>query len=282
MKNIKEVIQRYKENSDFKRAFDKVVFSHLNEEYPDSNKNEKLKAFISDKNKLGFTIKAATLLDKIDYENLSDEMIDMDLNEISAKFRGACEKLDSKNEVKETLKLNPKIVRGASVEECENDVRLQMKAALEESQSELAKRVKQEFGADANYNDYQINKDRFERYNTGRRSTSRGFEAENFGNVDEVADEFRDRMEASRRQKSGYSHNYENGINYAPEMDISSFQELRNNRSDIAAFDSSQENNFDMGEAEKILASRKRQGEQNFNSLPKQTNRGMGMRYDNK
>jgi hypothetical protein len=226
MKNIPDVIEKYNSNPNFKKSFNEVVFSYLDEIMPNQSKSEQLKEFISNKDRKRFVVKAANLIDKVD-QDLSDEMIEMEMDSIKTKLKNADKKLGL-NEPDEIPTLNENIIRGESPDEHYEKIRAEIRTALEEAQDALAHRVKEKYGNDAGFNEYQRNKDEFEKYGISA-NASREFEAETFGNVDNVKKEFEDKMEMSRKRKSGSS--YDNGIDYDFSVDTSGAEELLGQRS---------------------------------------------------
>jgi hypothetical protein len=225
MKNIPNVIEKYNSDPNFKKSFNEVVFSYLDEIMPNQSKSEQLKEFISNKDRKGFVVKAANLIDKID-KDLSDEMIEMEMDSIKTKLKNADKKLGL-NEPEEIPTLNENIIRGESPDEHYEKVRAEIRSALEEAEDNLVNKVKERFGNNAGINEYQRSKHEFEKYGIGA-NASREFEAETFGNVDDVKD-FENKMEASRKRKAG--NNYDNGIDYNFSVDTSGAEELLGQRS---------------------------------------------------
>lgn len=225
MKNIPDVIEKYNSNPNFKKSFNEVVFSYLDEIMPNQSKSEQLKEFISNKDRKGFVVKAANLIDKVD-QDLSDEMIEMEMDSIKTKLKSADKKLGL-NEPEEIPTLNKNIIRAESPDEHYEKIRSEIRSALEESQNDLANRVKERYGSSAGFNEYQRNKDEFEKYSVGA-NASREFEAETFGNVDNVKEEFENKMEASRKRKAG--NNYDNGVDYDFSVDVSGAEKLLSQR----------------------------------------------------
>jgi hypothetical protein len=164
------------------------MFSYLDEimqNQPKSEyrtKTEKLREFISNKDRKGLVVETANLIDNID-QDLSDEMIEMEVDSIKTKLRSDDEKLGI-NEPEEIPTLNENIIRGESPDEHYEKVRSKIRSALEEAQDALAHRVKEKYGNDAGFNEYQRNKDEFEKYGTGS-NPSREFEAEPYSNVEQ-------------------------------------------------------------------------------------------------
>ncbi len=225
MKSIPNVIEKYNSDPNFKKSFNEVVFSYLDEIMPNQSKSEQLKEFISSKDRKGFVIKAANLIDKVD-QDLSDEMIEMEMDSIKTKLKNADKKLGF-NEPEEIPTLNENIIRGESPDEHYEKIRSEIRSALEESQNDLANRVKERYGSSAGFDEYQRNKDEFEKYSIGA-NASREFEAETFGNVDNVKEEFENKMEASRKRKAG--NNYDNGVDYDFSVDTSGAEKLLSQR----------------------------------------------------
>ena len=212
MKNISNVVEKYKSNPEFKRSFNEVVFSYFDEIMPNQTKSEQLKEFVSNKDRNRFIVKAANLIDNID-QDLSDEMIGMELDSIKTKLKNADKKLGL-NAPEEVPTLNNKIIRSESPEAHYDEIRSKIRSALDEAQENLSYHVKERYGDSAGFNEYQRNKDEFERYGMGF-NPSREFEAERFGNadVDSVREEFEERMNASKKKAAG--NNYDNGLDFS-------------------------------------------------------------------
>ncbi len=225
MKSISNVIEKYKSDSEFKKSFNEVVFSYFDEIMPNQSKSEQLKEFISNEDRKRFVIKAANLIDNID-QDLSDEMLEMEVDSIKTKFKNADKKLGF-NKPEEIPTLNTNIIRAENSEEHYEKIRSEIRAAYEESQENLANRVKERYGNNAGFNEYQRNKDEFEKYGIGS-NASREFEAETFGNVDNVKEEFENKMNASRKRNAG--NNYDNGIDYDFSLDSSDAEKLLSQR----------------------------------------------------
>ena len=225
MKNIPNVIEKYNSNPEFKKSFNEVVFSYFDEIMPNQSKSEQLKEFISNKDRNRFIVKAANLIDNID-QDLSDEMVGMELDSIKTKLKNADKKLGL-NAPEEVSTLNTNIIRAESPDAHYDEIRSEIRAAFEESQENLANRVKERYGNDAGFNEYQRNKDEFEKYGIGS-NASREFEAETFGNVDNVKEEFENKMNASRKRNAG--NNYDNGIDYDFSVDSSDAERLLSQR----------------------------------------------------